>query len=245
MHYFQRCVIVFVIFLASGEAVKAQSLAGEWTGDFALPGVTGPVHALAEHGDRIYVGGAFAYAGGKTTPNIGAYDLAEETWLSVGGGVNGTVLALAVAPDGASYAGGEFSVAGGLPAANIARFDPNSEEWTPLGEGIGSSGAHPVRALAFGPDGLLYVGGQFEAVGEGTAKNLARWDGAEWEAVGDVGSGFSYVTSLALRAGSLYVGGNFEVAGGVTSQNIVRYDLGSGAWSGLGGGVDASVLAEV
>src|SRR5690606_10304962 len=141
------------------------------------------------------------------------------------------------------YAGGEFSVAGGLPAANIARFDPDTEEWTSLGEGIGSSGAHPVRALAFGPDGLLYAGGQFETAGGTAAKNLARWDGAEWEVTGDVGSGFSSVEALNFHSGQLYVGGNFDIAGSVVTHNVAQYDLATESWSGLGGGVDASVLA--
>jgi hypothetical protein len=242
---FMRCyffLLVFLVVLIS--ETRAQPL-GEWSDGFALPGVTGPVYALAEHEGRIYVGGNFAYAGSETAFNVGVYDASEEVWASLGGGINGAVFALAVAPDGALYAGGEFSVAGGIPAANIARFDPGTEEWAPLGEGIDSFDAQPVRALAFGPDGLLYVGGQFETAGGKAAKNVARWDGAEWEAVGEVGSGFSYVEALAFRDGSLYAGGNFEVAGGVTTHNVARYDLGSGTWSGLGGGVDANVLAEV
>ena len=240
MRCFQRYIPIIVAAFALGPTVHAQS--GEWTGDFALPGVTGPVYALVGNGDRIYVGGSFAYAGSETTSSIGVYDSAQEVWEPVGGGVNGLVNALEVGNDGALYAGGQFSAAGGVPAANIARFDPNTGEWTPLGEGIEG---FDVRTLAFGPDGSLYAGGEFDTAGGVAAKNLARWDGGEWEAVGEVGSGFSYVTSLAYRSGYLYVGGNFEVAGGVAARNVARYDLATEMWKGLGGGADANVLAEV
>ncbi len=218
--------------------------AGEWTGTFGIPGVAGPVYALAESGDRLYVGGDFFFAGDESASGLGIYDFAEGAWIPISGlgGYIG-VHALAIGPDGALYVGGQFDTAGGEPAANIARYDLTTEEWTSLGEGISG---FAVYALAFGPDGSLYTGGRFEAAGGVAARNTARWDGEVWSGVGDVGedSGDS-VTGLVFDESVLYVGGRFSTAGGVETENVARYDLTTGTWSGLGGGVVRSNSAGV
>ena len=241
MHCLQVRLVAFVIFLAFGAAVQAQSLAGEWTGDFALPGVTGPVYALAEHGDRLYVGGNFEYAGSKTAFNIAVYDVSG-AWAPLGDGIHGAVYALAVTPEGVLYAGGEFSAAGGVPAANVAQYDPAKSEWKALGEGLNGN----VDALAVKSDGTLYVGGRFDSAGGTSAKGLARWNGAEWSALGEVGENSSEgASSLAFDGDVLYVGGRFSTAGGVTTENVALFDTATMTWAALGGGVDRAVLGGV
>jgi len=84
-------------------------------------------------------------------------------WSEVGGGLGGSVFALAVYDDGsgpALYAGGTFQSAGGVPASRVARWDGVS--WSPLASGVDGS----VLALTvFDDHGLggpwLAVGGSF------------------------------------------------------------------------------------
>ena len=63
-------------------------------------------------------------------------DPGDENWVSGFNvsGMNSTVHALAVGPDGSLYAGGAFSTAGGTPANYIARWDGSA--WRSLGSGL-------------------------------------------------------------------------------------------------------------
>jgi hypothetical protein len=51
------------------------------------------------------------------------------------------------------------------------------------------------------------------------------------------------VSALAVGGRFLYAGGRFSVAGGVPAGNVAAWNRRSGAWTALGGGVDAQVLA--
>ncbi len=100
-------------------------------------------------------------------------------------GMDGSVNALAVGPDGSLYAGGEFDYVDGVSAQRIARWD--GSEWHPLGSGLGGSVFPAVHALAFGPDDSLYAGGNF---------GVARWDGvtSSWHPLGSEMNGMARST---------------------------------------------------
>jgi hypothetical protein len=107
---------------------------------------------------------------------------------------------------------------------NIARWD--GSQWQPLGKGVSGHGPwipndYPFAAVnALLLDGTnLYVGGSFTNAGGVAAKNVARWNGTEWSALGAgipgfgsclFGGCFYPVTSLALVKGKLFAGGGFE-----------------------------------
>jgi fibronectin type 3 domain-containing protein len=134
----------------------------------------GPVLSLRSAPES---GGAALVAGGGFTTS-GLNRIARwrnNAWTSLGGGLNGTVRALALLDDGAGpalHVGGDFTLAGSVPAARVARWTGSS--WSALGAGTDGS----VQALAPVP-GLaqsLLAGGAFTRAGEGTALRLARWD---------------------------------------------------------------------
>lgn len=152
-------------------------------------------------------------------------------------GVEGQVLALAVAPNGDLYVGGDFTKAGGVEARNIARWDGRS--WHPLGAGVDGR----VTALA-AHGAALYVGGKFNTAGDLDANRLARWDGNSWSLVGNgTGPVDDYfgspepgeVNALAFVDGRLYVGGDFVSVDGVAANNIAVWD--GQKWAALGSGV--------
>ena len=71
-------------------------------------------------------------------------------------------------------------------------------------------------------NGALYAGGIFNTAGGVDAKNIAKWDGLRWSAVGSGLNDWCY--SLAVYNGALYAGGKFTTAGGVDAKRIAKWD---------------------
>lgn len=156
-------------------------------------------------------------------------------WQALGTGMNASVFTFARGRNGQIFAGGAFTSAGTSGADYIARYDPTSALWTNLTSDTALNGV--VRAIAVGPDGRIYVGGEFiNASGIANADYIAVWDPntATWAALGTGANG--NVWSLAFDgAGNLYAGGEFTLMGGVA--NTVRIAKWNGAaWSALGTG---------
>jgi len=152
----------------------------------------GGVSALAFGGNGVlYAGGWFKVVdpddpGDPAPPRYVAY-LSGTRWVGLGGGTDGVVLDLAVAPDGSVYVAGLFSSAGegdGVEEANyVVRFDPDEyRSWHALGAGTNGS----VSSLAF-RGGMLYAAGSFNKAGGVSADGLAVWN-AETETWGAVGN---------------------------------------------------------
>lgn len=100
----------------------------------------------------------------------------------------------------ALYAGGSFITAGDTPALHIARWD--GQDWHPVGSGVNGL----VISLADFDDGsgggsALYAGGEFTMADGVPARNIARWNGAAWEAVGEGVDGqvLAMVSSTTVR----------------------------------------------
>lgn len=76
-----------------------------------------------------------------------------------------------------------------------------------------------VRELKFGPDGVLYAGGDYiTAPGVGTVNGIARWNGAQWQTLNGTLDLSGAIWSLAPTAnGQVWMGGSFTSAGGLTN----------------------------
>ena len=141
-------------------------------------------------------------------------------------------------PDDDVYAGGQFTSAGSVAANSVAHWD--GAAWRSLGSGIASEYPYhlPISALVMGPDGSLYVGGDFEVAGSVTGRGAARWDRStsSWQPLGSGICDFSFYHSeygggekcnvFALAAapdGSSYAGGDFTRAGGAAANYIAQW----------------------
>lgn len=91
----------------------------------------------------------------------------------------------------------------------------------------------PVYALAFAPNGDLYVGGSFHEAGGRAASHVARWDGRTWTTLGSGLDG--PVHAIATDGMNVYVGGAFQKAGAVLVNGIARWD--GMSWSALSSGL--------
>jgi hypothetical protein len=128
--------------------------------------------------------------------------------------------------------GGDFTRAGDTPAARIAAWD--GHQWSGLGSGMGGADAYVGALLAEDapPGPVLYAGGHFATAGGVPARNIARWDGSAWSAVGD-GTPTDAAVMLRFDDGSgpaLYAGG--------PGPSIMRFD--GSAWSTVGAGFQSA-----
>jgi hypothetical protein len=233
-------ILVLAAFLTGAGAVPSSlSAPGDeyWDRRIGNPGINGEVHAIAVHQGDIYIAGQFTSAGGVAATNIARWD--GDQWAEVGGGLLGRTPSYGLSLQSLGqdlYVGGWFAQAGEVVASNVARWD--GQRWHALGEGLNSV----VFALATdGPN--VYAGGHFTVAGEVAANKVAKWDGQRWAALGEGVAhpeGYHYVRALAYAAPYLYTGGSFRTAGGIAATSIARWN--GVEWSGMGGGVDGSVV---
>lgn len=192
-------------------------------------------------GPALYVGGAFAIAGGVATSAIARWS--GSSWSTLDGGTNGEVSALAVFDDGTGpglYAGGRFYYAGDIGASCIARW--NGTSWSALGSGLDGKVSYITSAYALcvyddGSGPALYVGGDFDSAGGVAANAIARWNGASWSALGrGMHDPIRALTVFDDGSGpALYAGGYFTTAGSVAANRIAKWN--GSSWSVLGRGL--------
>jgi uncharacterized delta-60 repeat protein len=214
----------------------------DWITFGGARGTNGPVTALAVDGaGNLYIGGSnFQLVGSTVAANIAKWD--GTTWTALGSGVSGGgVYAMAVM-GGNLYVGGSFSSAGGVSASRIARWNGNA--WFALGTGVTDPPTNSPSVSSLTVVGTeLYVGGHFQRAGGIVVNHIAKWDGANWSALGTGMSGSTTsarVNDFELSGGYLYAGGIFSSAGGAASSgNLARWHLADQTWSGIGGGASA------
>jgi hypothetical protein len=155
--------------------IATQTWASLGTG--SANGVGGTVTALTAHAGKVYVGGGFTTAGGSTANRVAVWDIATQTWSSLGtgdeNGVDDSVGAFAV-HDGKLYVGGDFTTAGGVSANRVAVWDIATQTWSSLGTGSENGVGGDIDVIAiFGGKG--YVGGSFTTAGGVVANRVASW----------------------------------------------------------------------
>jgi hypothetical protein len=222
------------------------------------------VFALAFDGVGLYVGGRFAEvldADGtpRPIPSLARWT-PSDGWTPVGGGIAGytpatypiPVNALALGPDGALYVGGALNAVRQpdgtvLDVPHLARW--TGAAWETFGgpeAPLPDAEAAVVHALTFGPDGDLYVGGDFQAIirPDGTrlpSAHVARWDGATWHSMpgwpGDV------VRALEVWDGGLAYAGGGTYLGGTPLETPTLARWHEGSWLPMGAGSEGPVYA--
>jgi hypothetical protein len=190
--------------------------------------------AFGTNGD-VYAGGVFTSAGGVNATNIARWN--GVSWSPLGGGVNASVIAIAV--NGSQvYVGGGLTNAGGIATKGLARWDGTN--WSSVGGGVDAG----VSALLVDGNNL-YAGGSFTNAGGQAINRIAKWDGTNWSALGGgiTGATNAYVRAMVKCGTNLFVAGYFTNAGGVVVSNIARWD-GANWWPvGTGIGSPPSALA--
>jgi hypothetical protein len=164
-------------------------------------------------------------------------------WSALKYGTDGNVQSIIYAPNGSIYVGGDFvhvgiASAGDTVVNGIAKWINGTWVNLHVGANIGVSGASPnVNAMAIGPDGSLYIGGQFSLAGAvANTVHIAKWDGTVFTPLG-TGMNGSVYSMVFGPDGSLYVGGTFTTADGVACNRIAKWD--GANWTALASGMNA------
>lgn len=141
----------------------------------AFPGIDtdGEILAIAVQPDgRILIGGTFKRLGAThsfpntvwafTRPGIARLnsDGTVDESFNPGAGVNGSVVAIAVQPDGAIVIGGLFTAVGGVARQNLARLQPNGA----LDSTFASDANGKVGGILLRPDNKAVVVGTFTRI---------------------------------------------------------------------------------
>jgi hypothetical protein len=198
--------------------------------------------AALEGDDTLYVGGVFAENGGNNLNNVAAWRPADNSWSSLGLGLNGPVNQMVVHPVTKDlYVVGYFTREDGgrTGLVSVAKWDYLDDTWYPVGN---FDGVADVATISISPNGEhLYIGGRFSypvsAGGQSqrTFDRIAVLSGGDLSAGGtSVGgqwlpllSAGAYGVSASVRSlianndGSVYVAGDFTTAGPLTSTNRV------------------------
>ncbi len=199
----------------------------------------GKVMALAYGANKLYAGGYFNRAGGKTVNYVAQFDGAA--WNGLGSGVrlmefstDSPIDALAYA-NNMLYVGGSFTAAGGKNIDLLAAWD--GATWNEVAGGIANEGYDRVYSLAAAPGGLV-AGGLFRVMHDKMVNNVALLSEGAWQALGqgvstDYGDMPGKPYALASDdAGNIYIGGEFTRLGGVPARNIGKWD--GARWHSLG-----------
>ncbi len=215
-------------------------------------GADAPVLALAALPDGgVVLGGGFASVNGISRPGVAILNSngTVRAGFSPGVGVAGTVLALAVQPDGRIIIGGEFCAVDGIPAPNLARLLANGAVDTTFNVGQGPNGA--VRAIALQPDGAIVIGGSFtqvDGVDRGRIARLTAGGALDTLFQNAVAGANSDVLGLALQYdGKVIVVGEFTRFNDVSRNRITRLNQNGKTDTSInfGLGADKAITAAV
>lgn len=246
-------------YIAKWDGTSWSGVGGDGAGGSSL---NGGVQTLTASGNNLYVGGSFTNVkNGSTTLQAADYIAKWDgtNWSALGdngageGSLNSYVYAISV-NGSAVYAGGYFTdVRNGTTtltdADYIAKWD--GMNWSALG----NNGSLPVNgSLSTGPvydiavsGNNVYVGGAFTNVNNfgsilDAADYIAKWDGANWSALGNNGSGGGALTSevmaLEIVGTDVYAGGSFQNVSNngtplTAADYLAKWD--GTSWSSVGG----------
>lgn len=127
---------------------------------------------------------------------------------------------------------------GRAPAMAIAAA-ASDDAWD---DRFGKAGKPVIYAMTMAPNGDIYVGGIFSPAVNGIpARNIARWDGRRWNALGDGLDDAVY--SIVVSGTAVIASGVFLNAGGVAVSHIAVWNTQSETWSALGSGLDGYAKA--
>jgi hypothetical protein len=194
--------------------------------------ITGDVVVVSASVGTNTIDSAYVY---NPQGRIGTVTDGPRGWQPMAWGFDSSVNTIAVAPNGDVYAGGYFENAGDMPASLIARWD--GTRWHALDTGMTGASSPHVDAIAAGPDGTIYVGGNFSsAAGVYGTYYFAAWDGQAWsDPVDGAINSIPYDITVDSN-GDIYVVGSFSTFDGKSAARAVgRID---GTWSALGAGLN-------
>jgi uncharacterized delta-60 repeat protein len=176
---------------------------------FANPQLDQQVNAvLIDSNGKIYVGGAFEFAGSTRPYYLARFNADGSLDQSFIPELNDAVFALAIDANGKIVVGGAFGNAQSHGTSGLARYNTDGTVDTGLTARISGT----VYALAIDDNGKIVIGGDFTSVSSTTMRRLARLnaDGTRDTGLADRDVDGT-VRAIALdTSGRIVIGGQFE-----------------------------------
>jgi trimeric autotransporter adhesin len=188
----------------------------------------GPVHAIALHAERVYIGGNFSYLG----PFSGSAGLFSATDAQAYDGfpvVDGTVNVIVADGEGGWYLGGKFTQVGGLARLNAAHVRSDlfvDRGWNPQPNDA-------VTAIVVEGE-EVYLAGQFTRMGTEIRNRLAAVNRETGALTAWNPNAGGIINSIAISGNALMIGGAFTGVGGQSRSRLAALDLATGkplAWN--------------
>ena len=198
-------------------------------------GWAGPYDLALNAADDLVAAGIFLKIGSGDSSGIAVRDRVG-TWKALADpgvsfqGLNGPTFQIAPA-QGGTYVAGDFDRAGDAEVSGLGFWD--GSRWSELPGNLDGV----VIMMKVDADDELWVVGSFTLTqGGNMIRNIARFDGARWHAVGE-GAPDALVTDVVLgEGGAVSIVGMFESIGGVSAKHVARFD--GSSWSQLGEGLE-------
>ncbi|MBI5387032.1 MAG: hypothetical protein HZA90_20350 [Verrucomicrobia bacterium] len=201
-------------------------------------GTDDSVYALALQSDgRILLGGWFTNYNNTACTNLIRVlpNGSRDSGFTPNLGRYGSVVALAIQPDGKIVVVGSFTNVGGVLCNGIARFNTNGALDATFNSGTGADG--DIKAVALQPNGQVLIGGAFTSV-----NGVARTNVARLNANGSVDAAFHPVPDDEVRGlavqpdGKILLGGRFWNIGPTFRPHIARLDSSGNVDAGFNAG---------
>ena len=199
----------------------------------------GAFFGLTGDGSNIYASAGQSVDGTKDYRGIGWWN--GSSWSGMGNPIgiffefpSANYVGTLGYANGIVYAAGSFREAGDLvrtAGLNFVMF--KNGKWQDVGGALtyGAGGGFVYGMATIGTD--LYTGGFFSNIGATPMRNVGRWDGSTWTALGNGTNGT--IKAMAAGSGGLFVAGTFDTAGTQRVNGIAKWD--GAQWSRLGGGI--------
>ena len=214
----------------STPAVRVARLNADGTPDGTFSSGRGPngwaYSVVIAPDGKIYIGGSFTDFNGSARFGVARLnaDGSVDAGFNTAFGPNGTVLAMAIQPDGKILIGGFFTLLGNsVPRNAVARLNADGSFDPTFNPGDGADGT--VRALTLQSDGKIYVGGDFRSFGPYAANRYLRLNsnGSVDTSYGSSIGADGPVYGIALQLdGKAIIVGAFGSVGGVNRNRIAR-----------------------
>lgn len=197
----------------------------------------GIIYDITNKGPEIIVAGEFIQIGVLQTNGFGIWD--GNSWDVPNNELHQfSTLNSVTSYNNSWLIGGAFLSISSDIVNNIA-FLGNNLEWEKFGlqeEFYGANGT--IRSIEY--DGNeYYAGGSFIGIGNKEISRLAKWNGENWEAVGEKPNGFIY--DILVDDNLVYVVGSFTSIGGISANRIAVWNKSTKQWASLNNGANGDI----
>jgi len=204
-------------------------------------GIDGQVFGTARLNGKIFVGGLFNYAGGAypwPAPHIyhlTSWDGIQYNNLNF---PNGNYVHSLCVFNNELYIGTTIVTINNQDYYGILKY--NDTTWSDVGGGVNGFPRYVNVMEEY--NGELIVGGDFSTAGPTLqVNNIARWNGSNWNSLGNGLDNGARAFEVDTLNNLLYAGGSFNYADSILVNHVAKWD--GSSWQNLGIGVPIIVLS--